>query len=105
MCWSASAVASSPLAGIEVHKQDDLRALRDGLLRLAALRRGVALGVLDHVVVLAQPGGLERVLEEAAVRGLPAVRGLRVGEQDRDLALQLGAARVARAAAAAAVVV
>ncbi len=93
--------------GVEVDEQDHLRALGDRLLGLAALRRRVALRVVDDEVVVGEPGRLERLAEEAPVGVLPAVGRLAVGQQDGDLAAQLlaataPAARVRRAVIAAA---
>src|SRR3954447_16580087 len=81
---------------IEVDEQDDLRAVGQRLVGLAALGGGIALRIDDGV---GNTGGLEGLVEIAPVLGLPADRGLRVGQQDGDL---VGLGSTGRAAAAAA---
>ena len=58
-------------ARVEVHQQDDLRAVGDRLLGLLLLRRLVALGVLDLGL---DAGVLERLLQRAAGRPSPSAR-------------------------------
>src|SRR5215213_10718554 len=81
-------------AGVEVRQQQHLRAVGDGLLGLLLLRGLVALRVLDldgHAEIV------EGLLQERSVGLLPAVRGLRVRQQDRDL-LRLATTAAATAA-------
>src|SRR4051794_19556540 len=69
-------------AGVEVDEQDDLRTVRDGLLRLRLLRGSLALGIDDAV---RQPGLLEGLREERPVSRLPASGRLGVGKTPRAL--------------------
>ena len=73
-------------AGVEVHEQQHLRAVRDRLLGLLLLGGLVALGVGDRDL---DAGGVERLLQERPVDRLPAGRRLGVRQQHRDAALVL----------------
>ena len=61
-------------AGVEARQHDDCRIVRDRLLRLRLLCRGVVLGVHDRVV---DSGIAERLVEVRAVVGLPPRVSLR----------------------------
>ena len=87
----------APEPGVDADQEDDAGAVGDGLLGLGLLLSGVVLGV--HDVVL-HAGLVERLLEEAAVVGLPARRGGAIGEEHPDASfassvVRSGGARVA----------
>ena len=83
-------------AGVEVHEQEHLRAVRDRLLGLLLLGGLVALGVRDGVL---HAGRVERLLEERPVDRLPPDRGLGVRQQHGDAAGLLAAAAATAGAA------
>src|SRR5918998_1449275 len=85
-------------AGVEVDEQDHLRAVGDRLLGLLLLGGLVAFGVRDRGL---DAGGVERLLQERPIDGLPAIRRLGVGQQHGHTA-DLAAALLGRSAAAAA---